>query len=394
MSKNVSFIIPGLKSGGAERVLSTLSLNLSKDYKQYIFTWNAKEVDYEFNSEIIEIKTENSRSLLKNLYILIKRVIKVRKYKKKFNIDCAISHLEGANIVNILSKRKEKTIITVHNFQSEERKGMYGVIFKILIRLLYNRADNIITVSQVICDDLVKNFKIDKNKISVIYNPYDVNKIKTMMKEELEDEFIDIFNNNDVIINVGRLTKQKAQWHLIKAFSELRRNRDNIKLVILGKGELKKDLEELIEKLNLNNDVILLGYHKNPFKFINRSKIFALTSLYEGFPMCLAEAMACSTPIVSVDCKSGPREMLSEDKDIFKIIDNIEFGDYGVLVPRFNENYDIDDLSITREEKIFSQALEYMLNHVEHSKEYSIKGTKRVNDFEVNKIIKKWERII
>lgn len=393
MKKNISFIIPGLKSGGAERVLSTLSLNLSDKYKQYIFTWNSKEIDYEFNSEIVEIETENSKSLIKNIYILFKRVVEVKKYKKKFKIDCAISHLEGANIVNLLSKDNERTIITVHNFQSKERKGIYGFIFKVLIKLLYNRADKIIAVSQLISDDLVKNFKVDKSKICVIYNPYDITKIKEMMQEDIEEEYEELFNN-EVIINVGRLTKQKGQWHLIKSFSELIKSRKNIKLIILGKGELEKEIKKLISDLNLENDVILLGYHNNPFKFISRANIFALTSLYEGFPMCIAEAMACNTPVVSVDCKSGPREMLSENKNIFKTAEEIEWCDYGVLTPNFNDNCDISNLNITKEEKIFAEALNNILKNNYYIEKYSRVGENRVSDFEVNKIIRKWESII
>lgn len=391
MKKNAAFIIPSLKNGGAERVLSTISMNLDENINQYIFTWNGKEPDYDFNGEIVEIDIQNSTSLIKNINVLFKRVKEVKKYKKQYNIDTCISHLEGPNIVNLLSKGNEKTVITVHNFQSKERTGLYGFIFRTLMRLLYNRADKIVAVSNAIKEDLANNFNINEEKIEVIYNPFDCKSIEELATEELEEEYKEIFEN-DVIINVGRLTKQKGQWHLIKSFYELKKLYKDIKLVILGKGELEDELKELVEILNLNKDVFFLGYHKNPFKFIKNSKVFALTSLYEGFPMCLAESMICGTPIVSVDCKSGPREMLDikniENKDV------IQFVDYGVLVDNFKENKVLINYKISKDEKDFARAINTLINNNEYYDKYSKLGNKRAYEFDLKNIIVKWHNLI
>lgn len=392
MKKNVAFVIPGLKNGGAERVLSTISMNLDENIDQYIFTWNGEDPDYEFNGKIVEINVQNSTNLIKNIGVLFKRVKEVKKHKKKYKIDTCISHLEGPNIVNLLSKGNEKTVITVHNFQSKERTGLYGFIFKILMKLLYNRADKIVAVSKAIKEDLANNFNIDEEKIEVIYNPFDCKNIESLAMEELEEEYKAIFEN-DVIINVGRLTNQKGQWHLIKSFYELKKLQNDIKLVILGKGELEDELKDLVERLNLNKDVLFLGFHKNPFKFIKNSKVFALTSLYEGFPMCLAEAMVCGTSVVSVDCKSGPREMLSPKDDINKESNGIEYCENGILVNRFESNYNLG-LEIGNNEKIFAQALLNVLKNENLSNNYEIVGKNRAMDFDVNKVIKEWYKIL
>lgn len=391
MKKNVAFIIPSLKNGGAERVLSTISMNLDKNINQYIFTWNGKEQDYDFNGKIVEIDIQNSTSLIKNINVLFNRVKEVKKYKKQYNIDACISHLEGPNIVNLLSKVNEKTIITVHNFQSKERTGLYGFIFKILMKLLYNRADKIVAVSKAIKEDLASNFNINREKIEVIYNPFDCKQIEALAKEELEDEYKGIFKN-DVIINVGRLTNQKGQWKLIKSFYELKKLHKDIKLVILGKGELEDELKELVEILNLKQDVFFLGFHKNPFKFIKNSKVFALTSLYEGFPMCLAEAMVCGTPVVSVDCKSGPREML--DIKNIESKDEIQFVDYGVLVRETKEEKLIINNEISKDERVFSCAINRLIKDKAICTKYSELGKTRAYDFDSNKIIEKWNNLI
>lgn len=387
--KKIGFIIPGLKSGGAERVLSTLSLNLDASYQQTIFTWN-KEKDYDFNADIVEIKGANSHNIFKNIYVLFRRVRALRKYKIEYNIDTCISHLEGANIVNILSKTKEETIITVHNYQSKERNGLYGLIFKILIRFLYNRADKIVAVSQMIKDDLVQNFNIQENKVKVIYNPFDVEKIQKKSTEKLELQYESIFAG-EVIINVGRLTEQKGQWNLIKVFSILSKMRPGISLVILGKGELEEELKGLVQKLNLNN-VYFLGYHNNPFKFIANSSVFVLTSLYEGFPMCLAESMACGIPVVSVDCKSGPKEMLLDNPDLSKGITKTIIGPYGILVPELSHK-SFDEF-FNNEYEIFAKSLNDLLDNKALKNKIIHSSLTKVNELNVDSILKQWYKLI
>lgn len=392
MGRNVGFVIPGLKNGGAERVLSTISLNLNKDIKQYIFAWNGKEKDYDFNADIIDFDVHNSSNIIKNIFILLKRVKMLKKYKKEYKIDTCISHLEGANIVNILSKTNEKTVITVHNFQSRERKGIYGFVFRVLMKALYNKADKIVVVSKLIKEDLSKNFGINEEKIEVIYNPFDCKLIEKLAEEKIEDKYEEIFKHQ-VVINVGRLTKQKGQWHLIKAFSELKKVNKDVKLVILGKGELEDRLKELIKTFNLEEDVFLLGFTTNPFKYIARADIFALTSLYEGFPMCIAESMACGTPVLSVDCKSGPREMLTINSDINKEADSVEFEEYGVISPEFSEEDDTNN-NISAEEKIFASAMSDLLQNNEKISQYSTNGKNRVKELDVNEIIKRWNNLL
>lgn len=392
MKKNVAFLIPSMRNGGAERVLSNMSTNFNDDINQKIIVWDGKDVDYPFNGELIDIDVHNKDNIISNMFVLLKRVSKVKQEKKNNNIQTTISFLEGPNIVNILGRKKDKVIVSVHNFQSKERKGIYGVIFKTLIKQFYNKADIVVSVSEQIKKDLVENFNIKEDKVKVIYNPFDIAKIKNMMTEELEDEYKEIFNY-PVIINAGRLTEQKGQWHLIKSFSEVKKDIPNAKLVILGQGELENDLLNLCKSLNIEKDVHLLGFQKNPFKFIHRADIFALTSLFEGFPMCLAESMVCETAIISTDCKSGPREMLFDKCDISKTSNKIEFADYGVLSCPFNDEMDLTS-TICKEEKEFSKGIVELLNSEKLRTDYINKSKKRVEKFDVSNILKQWKDII
>lgn len=392
MEKNIAFLIPSLRNGGAERVLSNMSINFDEKINQYIVVWDGKNIDYPYNGRIVDLNIHNKKSILSNIGVLIKRVSVVKKLKKENNIDTTISLLEGPNIVNIFSRKKDKVIVSVHNFQSKEREGNIGKIFKLLIKNFYNKSDIIVSVSEEIKKDLIDNFNLDKDKIKVIYNPFDIKSIEDMMREEIEEEYKHIFEN-PVVINAGRLTNQKGQWHLLKSFAMVKESIPNCKLVILGQGELEVSLKKLSKNLGIKEDVFFLGFQNNPFKFIHRADVFALTSLYEGFPMCLTEAMICETAVISVDCESGPREVLYKNPDFTKRANEIEFADYGVISCPFGEEISFENV-INKEEKKFAEGIVDLLSNEDLKTRYKIKARERAINFDAKQILKQWEELL
>ena len=393
MKKKIAFIIPTLRDGGAERVLSNMSINLDDSIDQRILVWDADDIDYPYKGQLVDLNLPYVKNLIVKLKNVIKRVLVVRKYKREHNIATTISHLEGPNMVNILSKQNDRTIVCVHNFQSRERQGIKGNMYKFLMKKLYNKSDVIACVSENIKIDLINEFNLNEDKIKVIYNPFDIAKIQTMIEEEIEEEYKEIFEK-PVVINVGRLTNQKSQWNLIRSFTKVKEQIPECNLVILGQGELEQQLKDLVKKLGLEDSVYFLGFKTNPFKYINRAEVFALTSLYEGFPMCLAEAMACNTAVISVDCKSGPREMLAPQSDILKHTKTLDFEQYGVITPEFNVAlHDIDTKSIGETEEIFAQGIIKLMQDDKLRANYVELGKQRVKTFDVEKILKQWEDI-
>jgi len=388
MSK-VIFLVPTLSIGGGERVVSELSLNLPKSIDKVIVLFQ-KEISYPYKGRVISLNVPILQSpFLKiyNYYFL--GLLKLKKIIKLEKPDYVMSFGLPANIMNILSNlgvwasertiaaRYPKSIVRIDSFYSSLCHGFVGKIYKFLIKILFNKAYMVIDVSKESAEDLAENFGVKKEKIKVIYNPLNVEEIEKLAKEPLEKIHQEIFKK-PVIINMGRMSKQKGQWYLIRVFKEVKRTIKEAQLVILGSGELRPELKKIVKDLGIENDVHLLGWQSNPFKFLTKSKVFVLSSLWEGLPYVVLEAMACGLPIISVDCKSGPREILAPNTDPGLEAKNIEYAEYGVLVEKENK-------------ELLIQAAIKILSDENLLKKYKTKSKERALNFDIKNIIKEWK---
>ena len=182
---------------------------------------------------------------------------------------------------------------------------------------------------------------------------------------------------------------------MIKAFAKVKKVIPNAKLVILGEGELEGKLKQLTQKLDIKEDVYFLGFQKNPFKYISKSKVFVLSSLHEGFPNALAEAMACGIPVISTDCLSGPREILAPDEVNKSDIEyNLNYNRYGMLLPVCDGNFNLSNLSLTKEEEMMADTIISLLKDKDLRNHFSKQAMIRIKDFDIKNIIKQWESII
>jgi len=393
MKSKIVIIIPTLTGGGAERMASNLSTHLSEEHHRHIVMFDAKKIDYAYKGEVIDLNTKVIDNPLGKIINFLIRIYKVRKIKNELKVDVAISLMEGPNIINILTKQRNKVIISVRNFKSKSSMGFYGKLYKLLMKVFYNKADIIVAVSKIIKRDLIKNFGLNEEKIMIIYNFYDIEKINELAKEGLEDEYIEIFNN-PVVITAGSLTRQKGHWHLIRTFRKVKEEVPDAMLVILGRGNLEAYLKKLTKDLGLEKDVYFLGYKKNPFKYIGRSTMYASPSLFEGFPNALCEAMACSVPVISSDCKSGPREILAPDTDIERQVKGIEYAKHGILLPVCDGNYYDAGVPLTSEERLLQKTIIEILLNEKMKEEYKTKSKEGVNRFQSDIVIKQWEKLI
>lgn len=391
----IALIIKDLRHCGAQRVMARLSFILrDAGHEVYMVLFTGQEIDYDYFGELIILNSSIKKGLLGKIKTTFQRTSDLRRIKKTYKIDAAISFLDTPNIANLLTKGKEKVFVSVRNFKSIEDKGIFGILNKVMIRILYPRADKVIVVSKAILVDMSTNYNVPMNKMTVVYNPYDVEQIFIQSNDEFPKKYQEFYNNHRVIVTVGRLFYQKGYWNLIKAFAHLKIECPDARLVIIGDGDQDNELKKLATDLSVEKDILFAGYQKNPFTFIKNADVYVMTSLFEGFPNALVEAMACGVPVVSVDCKSGPREILYSDADLSCNTSKIELADYGIICPSFTNVDDWDLNRISENQKTFANAIVMLLNNPELHSDYAKKAFERAKYFSLEECKKKYLEVI
>ena len=309
-----------------------------------------------------------------------------------------ISALTSANAVNVLTGNKYcKTLISVRIHMSKRIQcigKLQGWIEKVATKRLFNRADGIVAVSKVIAMDLVESFHLSREKIVSIYNGYELRNMEMRAGEPLGIKEEEWFKGN-VIVSVGRLSKEKGHIHLIKAFACVQKYIQNARLLILGEGELAGELEEKIKRLGLEDNVKLYGFVNNPYQIVKKSDLFVMSSLNEGFPNALAESLCLGVPSISTDCDSGAREILAPNTDLTKkVLHGFEKAEYGILCP-VCEGGNVDEtLEMTPQEMDMADAMLYMLQNQDVYAHYKEKARERAEQLSLDKIIEQWIALI
>lgn len=334
---------------------------------------------------MIDLNTKQTNNVLKKVKNVWIRFKKIKQIKKKYKIDCSISFLTGPNLLNVLTKNKDKTIISIRN---NLKKKNFSKIVEWINKFTCKKADHIITVSKQMEQDLIKEYSILKNKITTIYNVCDIKEIEEKKQEEIEKK--DIFGSGPVIITLGRLIHQKAHWHLIRSFSKVVEKFPKAKLIILGRGELETYLSMLIKQLGLEKNVIILEFQKNPYPYLDHSDIFILPSLFEGMSNAILDAIACELPIIVSDCKYGNKEIVCEDWEKIKKIEVVQEEEYGILIPTCDGKHYTAKEELTKEEKEMAKAMLSLLEHPEKYQKYKEASKKRKNDFGIENYVKEW----
>ncbi|MDC7236612.1 MAG: glycosyltransferase [Sphaerochaetaceae bacterium] len=381
----IGLYINDLKAGGAERVVSRLSFILSTtNHTVYFIVSDGTVLSYPYDGNLIDLKVPATKGINKFLTIL-KRTNELKKIKKEKELDVVISFLDGANLVNILSHHEPcKNIVSIRNFQQEEYKyKKHGSFSNLVSNYIYKKADYVICCSKLICEETKKQFSISDKKVDVLYNPYNCEQIKQDSLKQDFKEYKDFSDQHDLtLVTTGRLTYQKGYWHLVKIISQLRNSGVNVGCLIIGEGTYKSNIQQLITEFKLFNHIKLCGYQKNPYAIEKYADAYILTSLFEGFPNSMVEAMCLGLPIISADCKSGPREILAPNKSLYSKLDSV-YQEYGILMPELENmiNWSTEISVVEREWINIIKSLDKNM-----LQEYSIKGLQRVNDFSYDSI--------
>lgn len=399
MSAKLLMIGSTLSKGGIQGVISNLTLELQRKYEIDILLNNQDEILYPYGGHVISLdikQPKNMGSLWYQLKIFLKRCIVLYKLKKTKEYFACISMMDSANVANIITKRKGcKTIGAVYtNISARDLGFNYKYVVGPLARLLYNKADKLAITSKGVMWDLETNYKIKREKMQVIYDGIDLEGIRKSAKEPLNEQEKELLGEC-TITALGRLDYPKGYRHLIRVMKRVRETYPKVRLLIMGAGNLYDELMELIRECGLEDTVILCGYTANPYKFIANSSLYVMSSVVEGFPTVLMEAITCGTPVVSTDMRSGAREILAPDSDFRKQnIAGIEYAEYGVLVPVCDgEKYSGND-PLTREEEILAQAISELLGDNERQERYRLAYQKYYPKFSRQACAEEWMKIL
>lgn len=327
--KNIAVISTSLNSGGAERIAGLLSKELASRYNVYLFLLSTENIVYEYGGTIVDIGEEMS------FY-----EHSIRRAKEKYDIDVSVSFLEIMNFANIRTKGKDKVIISERCVQSLFEPSLDAQTYK--IKKYYNFADGIVACSHGVKYDLIGNYSVN-NEIKVIYNFINKHRIIELAQCELDEEIKDFLRGKEFFLNVGRLHQQKNQAAIIETFAKFVESNKKYKLLILGSGELKEELDYLINNYVLSDFIKVIPYEKNPYRYISRAKAMILASKFEGLPNTILESMTLQCPVISTDCLAGPRELLGRIEDYSKVINNnIHIMDRGIILPFYNCDNNLD----------------------------------------------------
>lgn len=310
---HVALFFCSLGGGGAERVMLNLASGfIQRGIKVDLVLGKASGPHLQKVPSGVRLINLKASGVLATVFALA-------RYLRKEQPCVLISAMHYANEIALwarcIARVATRIIVTEHNTLSlflRRTTPTRRYLIPLFIKYFYSWADRIVTVSHKAAEDLAQFTGLPLERIHVIYNPAINSELLEKARAPLEHRWF-LPQELPVILGVGKLEAQKDFPTLIKAFAWVRKVRE-ARLVILGWGPDRPQLQALIQELNLEQDVELLGYVDNPYAYMARASVFVLSSAWEGLPTVLIEAMAVGTPVVSTDCPSGPAEILDNGK--------------------------------------------------------------------------------
>jgi glycosyltransferase involved in cell wall biosynthesis len=308
----IDVYLPDLSGGGAERLHVALVPELASAGNDVRFLLNRLGGDLlnqlPGDRKVISLNASRQFSALQRLI----------QHLRSDTPDVLVVNMEHMTITALVAKMiarvKTRIIAIQHNTLSEQAKrpSLKFRALPLLFRFLLPYADRVVAVSAGVADDLSVTCGLDRAKVSVIYNGViDRDFARRMAQTPPHPWFAD--HDVPVIVAVGRMVEQKDFATLIRAFARVRQ-RTAARLLILGEGPLRNQLETLVSELGIRDDVAMPGFVQNPLSYMKAASLLVMSSQFEGFGNVLVEALACGTPVVSTDCPHGPAEILERGK--------------------------------------------------------------------------------
>lgn len=283
-NKKIAFVLNGINGGGIDRVVTTFANELARQgkYEVYLVLLHKRAHFFNVAPEVKIIENEVLRTKTSKWTYTLSTMRFIRKTFKQIRPDRIISNGEWLNSFVYLSALGLNYPVYFADHSNPERKGQSP--FPLLDKIVYPRVKGVLVLSEAARRKIQNSFG-QKNAF-IIDNPVSFPVARIVEKE-------------NVVISMGRLSPEKGQDVLIRAFALIQ---GNWKLHLLGDGQIRPELEKLVTELKLQDKVVFLGLQKDIAFHLSRAKIYVMPSHTENFPMALIEAMAVGLPCVATDC--------------------------------------------------------------------------------------------
>lgn len=310
IDQKIAIFVPTLAFGGVERVM----VNLAEGFSERGFEVDlvAPNVEGEFQQQV-PAKVRVVHLKAGRVLTCLPRLIGYLRRERPIAVIAAMEHSSVAAIWGrAIAGVPTRVIATVHTNLTEIVKHAPSAkvrLVPLVCQWFLHRADAIVAVSQGVAEDLAAHAPKTYLRTKVIYNPIITENILLAAKETVEHPWFQP-GQPPIILGAGRLVPQKDFATLLRAFAIVKQQRST-RLVVLGEGPERQRLEALAAVLGVAQDVCLIGFEPNPYKYMSRAAVFVLSSAWEGFGNVLVEALASGAPVVATDCRDGPREILT-----------------------------------------------------------------------------------
>lgn len=299
MRKKIALVVYSLGMGGAEKVVSDLSFEFAKQHDVTIILFDSSHICRPYAGELIDIDCPSKDGFPAKVLNFLDRAWQLRRIFRIKRFDTIIGVMEHASFPAILASRQT---IAANHCNPERIFTRRDWLFA---KWLYPKAKQVVAVSKAGMDIIQQHIAI--NNLRYLYNPLNFQNLQALAEQRPTLNL-----KGPYIVAAGRLCPQKHFTCLIDAYAQSQ-TRHTHKLLILGEGPQRELLEQQIHDLGLQQQVRLPGFMENPHPYITAATCLVLSSMHEGFPVILMEALALGRPVVATDCETGPREIVQPE---------------------------------------------------------------------------------
>jgi glycosyltransferase involved in cell wall biosynthesis len=370
------FLLPSFTFGGAERTSLNLLNGINRD-KFKICLITSKNIFAYFEhlnlDEFIPLEDLGISTWFTTFRKFLSDISKVASLMKQKKPELVFGMMHYPSALLVFAKKwynlPVKVVVSprgpstayLHHFEEKMFRKTY---LKWIFTFFCRHADWLVVASNGMREECIREYIGDPSKITVIPNSIDLDTIRQRFEEPTD---IDIPPGYLLLSSSGRLEREKNLPFLLKAFS-VAGKQYAMKLIIIGDGTERENLERIAQTLKIKEDIIFIGHQRNPFKFVKQSDIYIHTCLFEGFANSIIEALACGVPVITIDCPYGPRDIIKD-------------GETGFLVP-------LDD------EEALVKAMLDLAGNKDMRMAMGKRGTERAEEFSVQKMVDGYERVL